>query len=156
MITRPLDLESKLSAPPRDMDTLFWVNAGVVVLFFSLLGSRFVLSPGMSVQVGNEFELPHITAATQGAASVVISYRRDNMVIFEGGIYDLGSLRAPVEQYAKEHPGTVLLVRYDKAVSMQGFVDLCDLARSAGFAGTVMVAAEPQVTEDSCLINPLR
>jgi len=156
VITQPLELQSKLSASPRDFDMLFWVNVGAVVLFFNLSFSKFVLAPGMSVQVGSNLELPSITAATQGAASVVVSYRRDSMVLFEGGIYDLRDLRPRVEQYAKQHPGAVMLVRYDKAVSMQGFVDLCDLAKAAGFSGTVLVAAEPQTAEDPSLLSPLR
>jgi biopolymer transport protein ExbD len=155
MITRPLDLESKLSAPPRDLDVLFWVNAGVVLLFFSILGSRFVLAPGLSMQVGSELVLPGSHTASQGAASIVVSYRRDNMVLFEGGIYELRDLRPRLEQYAKEHPGSVMLVRYDKAVSMQGFVDLCDLAQAAGFAH-VQLATEPQPAEESGLFTPLR
>src|SRR5437763_1529887 len=102
MITQPLDLQSKLSAPPRDMDVLFWINVGAILLFFSLLWSRFVLAPGIPVQVGSELVLPKTSSASQGAASVVVSYRRDNMVVFEGGIYDLTGLRPRVEQYAKE------------------------------------------------------
>lgn len=154
MITRPLDLESKLSQPPRDLDVMFWVNAAVIVLFFSLLGSRFVLAEGLPVDVGGQLILPESKSTTQRAASVVISYRRDNMVLFEGGIFDLQDLRPRIEQYGKEHPGAVMLVRYDKAVSMQGFVNLCDMARAAGLS--VLVAAEPQTAEESGLVNPLR
>ena len=143
MITHPLDLQSKLSPPPRDLDALFWVNVGAVVLFFSLLGSRFVLAPGLPVSA---LELPQSTSTTQSAADVVVSYRRDNMVVFEGGIFVLEDLRPRFQQYTKEHPGAVLLVRYDQAVSVQGFVKLFDLAHATGFAG-VLVAAEPTVGE---------
>ena len=51
MITRPLDLQSRLSAPPRDLDFFAWVNVAVIALFFGLLGSRFVLAPGLPVGV---------------------------------------------------------------------------------------------------------
>jgi len=155
MITHPLDLQSRLSAPPRDLDALFWVNVGLLLLFFSLLGSRFVLAPGLSMQVGSELILPGSRSTTQGAASVVVSYRRDNMVLFEGEIFELGDLGPRLGQYAKEHPGSGMLLRCDKAVSMQGFLKLCDLARAAGFA-RVLVAAEPQAAEESGLISPLR
>ena len=148
MITRPLELESKLSASPRDLDMMFWVNVGAVMLFFSLLGSRFVLAPGLPVQLAES------KSTSRAVASVVISYRRDNMVLFEGGIFDLQNLRPRIEQYGKEHPGAVMLVRYDRAVSMQGFVDLFDLASAAGLS--VVVAAEPSATEESGLISPLR
>lgn len=152
MITRPLDLESKLSPPPRDLDTMFWVNVGVVMLFFSVLGSQFVLASGELVQV---MELPRISSPSQGATSVVVSYRRDNMVLFEGGIYTLGDLQPRMEQYVKEHPGAVMLVRFDQAVSLQGFMDLCDLARKAGFAN-VLLATETKGSEESGLIKATR
>ena len=147
MITRPLDLASRLSGPPRDLDVVFWVNAGLLALMFGVLGSRFVLAPGLPVGVGGgvgSLELPRLGAATDNAsaASVVVSYRRDNVILFEGGMYTLAELRRHMESYARAHPGAVLLVRADRQVSMQAFLDLCDMAREIGFAG-VLVAAEP-------------
>ncbi|WP_415910232.1 hypothetical protein [Oleiharenicola sp. Vm1] len=86
MITQPLGLVAKLRPPPRDFDVFFWANAALIVLFFLLLGSRFVLAPGMPVKVGEPaaLELPQVNAAMQGVASVVVSYRRDEMILFEG------------------------------------------------------------------------
>lgn len=148
MITQPLELASKLRSAPRDLDVFFWANGALIVLFFSLLGSRFVLAPGMPLKVGEgaNLELPHIGTTAQGAASVVVSYRRDEMLLFEGGIHDIRDIRAKFAEYAKAHPGAVLLVRVDKQVSMQGFLALCDLAREVGFAN-VLVAAEPAIDE---------
>jgi len=146
MITQPLELASKLRSPPRDFDVFFWANGALIVLFFALLGSRFVLAPGMPLKVGEsaEIELPRIGSTVQGAASVVVSYRRDEMLLFEGGIHDIRDVRPKLADYVKAHPGAVLLVRVDKQVSMQGFLALCDLAREVGFAN-VLVAAEPGV-----------
>lgn len=145
MITRPLDLVSRLSPPPRELDALAWVNVGLIVLFFSLFGSSFVLAPGLLVGVGDVagIHLPQAGAAVgqAGATSVVVTYRRDNLVLFEGGMYSLEALRKPLEDYARNHPGAVMLVRMDRQVSAQAFLDLCDLARRAGFAN-VLAAAE--------------
>lgn len=148
MITQPLGLVAKLRPPPRDFDVFFWANAALIVLFFLLLGSRFVLAPGMPVKVGEPaaLELPQVNAAMQGVASVVVSYRRDEMILFEGGIYNIREFRPELEKYVKKHPGAVLLVRVDRQVSMQGFLELCDLARAAGFVN-VLVAAEPVAGE---------
>src|SRR6476620_1297046 len=63
MITRPLDLASKLRPEPRSMDAVFFVNAGLLVLFFSLFGSRFVLAPGL----GLDFRLPTAVGARANA-----------------------------------------------------------------------------------------
>lgn len=158
MITRPLDLQSKLTPPSRDFDLFFWVNVGAVTLFFVLLGSRFVLAPGVPVQVGGTpagLELPQTNSAAQGVASVVVSYRRDNMVLFEGGIYELRDLRKAMETYARKHPAATMLVRVDKQVSVQGLLDLFDMAKAAGFA-QVLLAAEPHAREESGLVAPTR
>lgn len=145
MITRPLDLVSRLSSPPRELDALAWVNVGLIVLFFSLFGSSFVLAPGLPVGVGETaaLTLPRAGGAVQeaGATSVVITFRRDDLVLFEGGMYSLKALSKPLEAYAKKHPGAVILVRADQQVAVQAFLDLCAQARAAGFAH-VFVAAE--------------
>ncbi|HVT74415.1 MAG TPA: biopolymer transporter ExbD [Lacunisphaera sp.] len=145
MITRPLDLEARLSPPPRDLDFAGWVNVGAIVLFFSLLGSRFVLTPGLAVGTGDGgLVLPQSTIAVEntGAASVVVSYRRENVILFEGGIYSLPELQKQLAGYARRHRGAVMLVQADREVSVQNILDLIEMARTAGFAN-VLLAAEP-------------
>ncbi len=142
MTTQPLGLRDRLAPPPRDLDVLFWVNAGLIALFFSLLGSRFVLAPGLPVGVAGGLELPRTGTVSPRAAEVVVSYRRDNMILFEGGVYELANFRGVLERYARSNRGAAMIVRVDRQVSMQGFVDLCEIARAAGFA-YVQVAAEP-------------
>lgn len=152
MITRPLDLQSRLSPPPRDADMFFWLNVSVVTLFFGLLGARFIQGTGETMRLDGTtggFAVPQVSAVTQATASVVVSYRRDNMVLFEGGIFDLRDLRAPLERYAKQHPGSTLMARVDKEVSAQGLLDLCDLARQAGFAQVLLAAEQRPVDADS-------
>ena len=150
MITRPLELQSRLSAPPRDLDFFAWVSVGAIALLFGLLGSKFVLAPGVPVGVeNNSLDLPQVPGAAEGVgqASVVVSYRRDNVLLFEGGMYSLPELRKQMGGYVRTHPGAVLLVRADRQVSMQAFLDLCDMARKEGFA-SVLVAAEPQAKDN--------
>lgn len=144
MITRPLDLQSRLAGAPRDMDVFFWCNTAAVCLFFSLLGSKFVLAPGVPVGVGEDFELPRVANAVPGAADVVVSYRRDNMILFEGGIFELAGLREVLARYAREHAGSQMIVRVDQQVSMQGFLELCDLAKDVGFRNVLVATLEEQ------------
>lgn len=157
MITRPLDLQAKVTPPPRDMDVFFWVTAALIVLLFSLQGSRYIVAPGVPIQLGQDPQLvlPNAAGTRLGGASVVISYRRDNMILFEGGVYDLGSLRPVLLEYAKKHPGTSLLVQMDKQVSMQGFFDLQDVAVKAGFVH-MFVAAEAPAEQMPALVDPGR
>ncbi len=151
MITRPLDLESRMSPPPRDFNAVAWVNVGLIVLFFSLLGSRFVLATGVLVGVGEAeaIELPSVNpaSASTAATSVVVSYRRDNVILFEGGMYSLAELRKHMEAYTRNNPGSVMLVRADKQVSNQALADLFAMAGAVGFKN-VLLAAEPTVSEN--------
>ncbi len=155
MITRPLDFVSRLSPPPRDMDFVAWVNVGVIVLFFGLLGSRFILAPGVDVQTGGltpALDLPSAMGSTigTGAASVVVSYRRDNIILFEGGMYSPLELKRQLEAYVAKHPGAVMLVRADRQVTAQALFELWDLAKQIGFSNVIM-AVEPQARPASGL-----
>ena len=81
MITRPLDLASRLRPPPRGLDWIFFVNVGLLALFFSVFGSRFVLAPGL----GLNFRLP-------GAAGPAVSARPASHVI---SVLDSGQVFTP-------------------------------------------------------------
>jgi len=90
MITRPLDLSSRLRAAPRSFDALFWVNVGALVLFFGLFGSRFVLAPGLGV----DFYLPELGGARAGAVRTthVISMARSGLIFTDDGALALAQI----------------------------------------------------------------
>ena len=90
MITRPLDLSSRLRSPSRSFDFLFYVNGGLIVLFFGLFGSRFVLSPGLGVS----FQVPVMANALQGAVAtdVVIAIKGADMAFVEGAKVNFAGL----------------------------------------------------------------
>lgn len=137
MITRPLDLSARLGRPPRDLDVMHWVTVAAIVLFFSLAGSRFVLAPGLFIG-SNALSLPKAGAAAQDVRTApnIVSFRRDNMILFGGGRYQrIEELRAPLEALAREHPDTALLVVADEQVSMVAMGRLAELAYEAGFTG---------------------
>jgi biopolymer transport protein ExbD len=151
VITRPLDLESRMSPPPRDLPGVAWVNVGVIVLFFSLLGSRFVLAPGVLLGVGGSggTELPVVSASslTLAETSVVISYNRDGVILFEGGMYrSLAELRVPLAAYARSHPGAVIQLNADRRLSTQAWADLVTMAGAVGFSN-VLLGAEPSAED---------
>jgi biopolymer transport protein ExbD len=150
MITRPLELQSRLSPPPRDLDFFSWVNVAAIALFFVLLGSRFVLAPGLLMGSGSEgFQLPASSGLQYaGTASVVVSYRQDDVILFEGAIIKLPELRERLAVYAKQHPGEVLLLLADKHVSAQAVTELSVMAQSVGFAYVLMAGEKPTGSEN--------
>jgi biopolymer transport protein ExbD len=133
MITRPLDLASKLRAEPRSLDALFYVNVGMLVLFFFVFGSRFVLAPGLGV----DFELPKLAVTTTSTISV-----KNSGQIFADGLLSLPQLREWLKIEAKKNKRPSLLVRMSAGVPVSVQNEIVSAAREAGFGSNITLAAE--------------
>jgi len=141
MITHPLDLASKLRPPPRSLDALFFVDGVLIVAFFLLFGSRFVLAPGLGV----DFRLPNGAGADAAAAptAVVISLQHSDMVLVDDGMVDYAQLRVWLEKRARSEKGLALLVHADRRVPFEDLAVIAEMAVKAGFTGGVQWAMEP-------------
>ena len=136
MITRPLDLASGLRPPPRNFDAIFYVNVGLLALYFSLFGSRFVLSPAVEVS------LPVMAGATPQASDVVISVRNADMVMADGVVLNFKSLPAWLGTRAQGQSGLRLLVKADGSLSGKDWAEIQAMALAAHFE-RVLFAVEP-------------
>ena len=124
----------------RNFDALFFVNAGLVVFFFSLLGSRFVLAPGL----GMNFALPTMEHALEGAAPTQswISVLPSGQ-IFADGLLSMPQLREWLKAEARKSKEPSLLVRADGAVPIDRLAEIYSAATDAGFKRIVLGAEEP-------------
>jgi biopolymer transport protein ExbD len=141
MITRPLELSSRLSKPSSAYDWLYFVNLGLIVLFFSLFGSRFVIAPG----IGTDFALPvQAQGQLEGARTThVVSVRRGGLIFADpGGNLTLAQLKLWLKDAARELKEPRLLVRAAADVALGDLSEIRIAAEEAGFVGVVW-AAEP-------------
>lgn len=138
MITRPLDLASKLRSEPRSLDALFYVNVGVLALFFSMLGSRFILAPGLGV----DFKLPVTTNVSRVITTSTISVKNSGQ-IFADGLLTMAQLREWLKTEAKKSKDPSLLVRMSAGVSISVQSEIVSAAREAGFNSVTVAAEEP-------------
>ena len=138
MIARPLDLASRLRPPPQGLGTLHYVNVGLVVLFFTLFGSRFVLAPGLGV----DFQLPQQPGAQAGAAqaSNVISVLRSGQIFTDEGLVDMGQLGEWLATRAARERTPTLLIRASAEVTLSELIEIEGAAHNAGFK--VLLGAE--------------
>ena len=147
MITRPLDLASRLRPAPRMMDGVFYANLVLLGLFFALFGSRFVISPSVSLE-GTTFALPTSSApaASGMSTTAVISVLGPDMVFTAEGRMTYQELRRwlPTQVARGAELDSRLLVRADARVATQDLVRLSDLAREAGFSGVQLALENPQ------------
>ncbi|HEX2852850.1 MAG TPA: biopolymer transporter ExbD [Opitutaceae bacterium] len=140
MITRPLDLASKLRPMPRNFDAWFLVNVGLILLSFSVLGSRFVLAPGLGV----DFQLPHMKGARAEASRTThdIAVNDAGLIIAGEGSITLQRLGDWLKEQGKVTKEPALLVRASAGVPSSMQADIVGLAREAGFR-VVWAAEEP-------------
>jgi hypothetical protein len=143
MITRPLDLASKLRPEPRNFGVMFLVNGGLIVLFFYLFESRFVLAPGLGV----DFQIPVVPGARSGAVQTThrITVKPPGLIILEDGPADVERLGRWLKDEAKITKQPSLLVIVSTKVSQGLMTEIYIAAAAAGF--TVQVAAEEPIAE---------
>ncbi len=145
MITRPLDLSSRLKPAPRGIDALFYVNVAALAVFFYVFGSRFVLAPGLAV----DFALPLADAAGTARleTDVVIAVPASNMAVVDGAVMDfkgLGDwLRAQAgASAAVGAPKKRLLVQASGALPARDLTQVYALAADAGFGGVLVATGD--------------
>lgn len=140
MISRPLELASRLRSEPRSLDALFFVNCGLLVLFFALFGSRFVLAPGL----GLDFRLPGVVGANAGARAPthVITVVNSEQILTSDGLRKLSELRDWLAFNAKGARSSLLLVRGSAAVPMSVLTEVASAAALTGYE-VLWAAAEP-------------
>lgn len=141
-------LEARLEAVP-----LF--NVLLVAVLLILMSSRFIFAPGLPVDLENKnsttgdvLVLPVAKNALSGAeTTAVLTVKSDSMFIFEGHIYEsLEEIFSPENPHAllKDRNGT-LLVKLDRAVSVQGLFKIAELAGKAGFSSLQIAGESPSV-----------
>ncbi|MCX6956889.1 MAG: hypothetical protein NTV51_32595 [Verrucomicrobia bacterium] len=139
MITRPLDLAAHLRPAPRSQDWLFFVNAGLIVLFFSLFGARFVLAPGIGLDV------PTMPGAMAGAVRTThrISVLGADLIYVDEGAMNARQLVRWFEREAKKTKDPSLLMLIAPGVPTTVSVDIAQAARTSGFVRVQWGAQEP-------------
>ena len=124
---------------PRSFDTLFYVNCGLLALFFLLFGSRFVLAPGLGV----EFLVPELAGARASAThtQLVISVLPSGQ-LFADGLLNMEQLRVWLKIEAGRLKQPSLLVRASAGVPLARLADIISVAHEAGFVRVVVGAEE--------------
>lgn len=140
MITRPLDLASRLHPEPRNFDALFYVNVGLLVLFFAIFGSRFVLAPGLEV----DLKIPQVAGARAGATTTTchISVLRSGQILTYGGLLTMAQLPDWLKTWAKKDREPALLIRASADVPSGDIYRITSMAHAAGFVRVVLAAED--------------
>lgn len=138
MIVRPLELAARLRPEPRWLDWLHFANAGLLVVFFSLFGSRFVLAPGLRIELQSMVGARASATVTTHYISVAAPGRIFNN---EGPVTATG-LADWLKKEGARTKDPSLLVRAGDGVQVSVQAAIASAATAAGFR-VVWAFAEP-------------
>ena len=128
MITRPLDLATRLRPPPRNFDWAFFVNMTLLAIFFLFFGSRFILFPSINLPARPASQTAYLPG------SVVVSIKANGQIFTDTGLVNTDTqLDAWLAQKRKTSPDASLLIRNDAQVSITKILEIQSKARQAGF-----------------------
>lgn len=147
MYVRPLDLLSRLRPEPRSFDWIHFLNAGILILFFTLFGSRFVLSP--AIVIDQPVKVPGMPSSSVAltASTCVVSIKANGQIFTpDAGRVSFEQLEQWLEQKARLAEAPTLLIIADQTVSYRELSRLYAVASRNGFK-TVALAAEPASSE---------
>ncbi len=139
-----LDLEKEAPSPAR---LSFWpfVDLCVIALFFFLFGSKFIVAPGVEIELPR-LDKVQIAIANEYDVLTVSERGGEEMVIFRGMVLNMETFRKQLGQLGVDREGYTLLVRSDEGVSMQTLVSLSEIAGAAGYDRIQLAAERKQLS----------
>jgi biopolymer transport protein ExbD len=141
---RPLNLLSRLRPEPASLDWVHFLNVGLLILFFALFGSRFVLSPAIVLRDAsvNVPRMPEASVALTASTSVVSIKANGQIFTPDAGRISFDQLQVWLARSARQAGEPSLLIIADSNVSYQELSRLYAAAAEHGFA-RISLAAEP-------------
>ena len=139
---------TRAKRPPISFDLVPALDLLVIALLFSLLFTRFVMVPGVRVDLpdsGMQIQQSNLPVA-------VLTIGNRGMLFFDGGVFELNSIDRSFQKYVEELPvkDVVLLVKTEGSMDLQLFLELCEMAQDAGFL-QVQIAGEYLPNTESAL-----
>ncbi|MAS65091.1 MAG: hypothetical protein CL815_07715 [Coraliomargarita sp.] len=138
-VTDWLGLSGRQKRPDFRLDLIAIVDLLVIALLVSLLFTRFVVFPGVRVDLpSTSFRMYHTSAKVS-----VLTIENEGMLFYQGRVYEISALERAFSDYIKLHPaGTaVLLIKPQAGMQLDRFLHLCEIAQLAGF-GQVQIAGQ--------------
>ncbi|MGB0415927.1 MAG: ExbD/TolR family protein [Coraliomargarita sp.] len=144
--TSPLGLVSQLKQSEIRLDAIPVLDLIVIVLLVSLVFTRFVMLPGVRV------DLPTTELRMQYTEHpvAVLTIQNRGMLFFDGSVYTNESIERAFAEYMSksDESSNVLLVKAEAAIDLQRFLDICQMAETAGFSQVQLAGSKLQEIPD--------
>lgn len=129
--TEPLGLMAQLKRPAIKLDMVPVLDLMVIALLFSLLFTRFVMVPGVRVDLPDS----EMQIQPSNLPVAVLTIGNRGMLFFDGAVFEINSIERGFQQHIEGSSGKdiVLLVKTEGSMDLQLFLKLCRMAQDAGF-----------------------
>lgn len=149
----PLGVLEKVRPTERGVDFVPMALALVCAGLVAVLASGFVYSPGMYVgfdqrtgAVSRTLRTPRTSVGDMARTSTtvaLVSARGTGVFVVAGRVVDKAGLKAELSRVAAAGGSArPVLIKADASLTIQTFLDVCELARMAGFPGVLVAADE--------------
>jgi len=149
----PLGVLEKVRPAERGLDFAPLALALVCAALTYVLSAEFVFAPGMYVgfdqrpgAVASALATPRTSAPDLARTSLtvtLVSARGTGVFVVAGRVVDRTGLGAELRRVAASGGSArPVLVKADASLTMQVFLEVCELARQAGFPGVLVAADE--------------
>ncbi len=137
--SEPLGLMAHLQRPSIKLDFVPVMDLLVIALLFGLLFTRFVMVPGMRVDLPDS----EMQMQPSNLPVAVLTIGNNGMLFFDGSRYEIDTIEDGFRYLVEEVPGrkVVLLIKTQGSMDLQLFLRLCRMAQIAGFV-QVQIAGE--------------
>ena len=147
--TEPVDILSKVRKDGFTLSVFAVFDVLLIALMFTMLSSKYILASGISIRLDGEMELPETAASSLDGVFAddslsVLNIRGKGMIMFGGKIYNEEAFAREMKNFKPR--GEILLIKADAGVSGQTLLNICSVAKSAGFK-QVQMAAKPARTK---------
>ena len=130
---------AQLKRPHISFDMIPVLDLLVIALLFSLLFTRFVMVPGLRVDLPDS----DIQMQPSNLPVAVLTIGNRGMLFFDGAVFELNSIDPIFQNYIEELSGkdVILLVKTEGSMDLQLFLELCQMAQNAGFVQVQIAGA---------------
>ena len=126
--------------PTTSFNAISLTDIIFLLLVFFLLSSTFVLQPGIKVQLPVTTTNPDISSEK----SIVVSLTKEGAVYLNDDLVNRVELGVRLRQMVMDVGNPIIVLRMDKAVLIEGLVEVMDIAKSAG-ADRFVIATSPKL-----------
>ena len=137
--TEPFGLKARLKRPTIKLDVVPVLDLLFIALFFGLLFTRFVMVPGVRVELPKS----ELRMSPSNLPVTVLTIGNGGMLFFDGAVFELRSIERGFKKYYEKilEQDVVLLIKTEGSMNLQLFLELCQMAKNAGFV-QVQIAGE--------------